>query len=302
MPVYNGEKYIRQAIDSVMQQTYSNFELLLIDDASTDSSVEIIKGYTDPRIRLIRNENNLGISDSRNRGIDLCNTEYIALMDDDDIALPTRLEKEIEFLDKNQDIDVVGGHLRVIDHKGQDMNKQWSVYLNPNYIKAYFLLGNTVANGTALFRKKFVDEHNIRFRNNYYGAEDYRFWVECSLKGKIANIDEIFLYWRTGHNHETGRVNAYNQKEREEAIDKIHTFALEQAGFQLDSEEIYILNKVFKEEGIVESKEVLEKLYKALKTIAKQAHELKLDNVDEIVTMCRKRYGEKVGKALFLWQ
>lgn len=302
MPVYNAQKYIKHAIDSILNQTYENFELLVIDDASTDSSLDIIKQCQDKRIRVVRNEKNMGIAATRNLGIQLCKTEYIALMDDDDIALTTRFEKEVSFLDKNPDVDVVGGHLRVIDQNGQDLNKQWTVNLNPKYIKAFFLLGNNVANGTAMFRKNFIDQYQIRYQDNYFGAEDYRFWVECSLHGKIANLDEVLLYWRTGHNNETGRVNQSRIKEREEVISSIHTYALNETGFRLTSEELSILNKVFKEEGVVENNEELEKLYATMKVIAAQAEQLNLDNAKEIKIMCRKRFGEKVGKAFYLWE
>lgn len=300
MPVYNTEKYLKQAIESILKQTYTDFELLIIDDASSDGSIDIINQCSDRRIRLIRNEVNKGISRTRNIGIELSNSKYIALMDSDDIAVPTRLEKEVQYLDTNKEIDVVGGHLRAIDMEGMDLNKQWSVYLNPKYIKAYLLLSNTVANGTTMFRKSFVDQYNIRFEENSIGAEDYRFWVDCSLHGNIANLDEVLLYWRTGHYSETMKVKSNKSRECEES--NIHTYVFKKTGFCLSEEHISILNRIFKEDGIVQSREELEKLYFALKEIANQAIELKLANSKEVVTMCRKRFGEKVGKAFYLWE
>lgn len=302
MPVYKAEQYIGQAIDSILGQTYTDFELLLIDDVSPDHILDVMKGYTDPRIRFVRNEKNLGIAGTRNLGIELSRSEYIALMDDDDIAVPNRLEKEVDFLDGHPDMDVVGGHLRMIDKDGKDLQRQWSVCNNPKYIKAYLLLGNIIANGTVMFRKSLTDRYHIRYQDNFYGAEDYRFWVDCSLHGSIANLDEVLLYWRTGHNNETGRVRSEKNKEREETISRIHRYALEQSGFRLTDDELNVLNAVFKEEGILHDKEELGKLYGALKTIASQAEGLKLDHAEEIITMCRKRFGEKVGKAFFLWE
>lgn len=300
MPVHNTQKYIEQAIDSILSQTYTNFELLIIDDASTDNSIDYITNYKDNRIKLVRNKVNLGISRTRNYGIELSNTEYIALMDSDDIATPTRLEKEVRFLDENSDIDVVGGHMRQIDEDGRDLNKQWSVCLNPKYVKAYLLLGNTVANGTTMFRKSFVEKSNIRFDENSIGAEDYRFWVDCSLQGNIANLDEVFLYWRTSHDSETNKVRLNKSRELDEV--NIHNYALQKTGFLLTNNETVILNKVFKDEGIIENKEELIELYHALKSISKQANKLKLNNEKEVAAMCRKRFGEKVGKAFYLWE
>lgn len=301
MPVYNPGKYLSEAINSILNQTYTDFELLIIDDASTDHSKEAILQYADPRIRYVMNEINLGISGTRNRGIELSRSKYIAFMDHDDIALPTRLEKEVQYLEAHQEVDIVGGHVRTIDQNGRDLNQQWSVYLNPSYIKAYMLLSNTVAISTVLMRKEFLEQHRIRFKDNCYGAEDYRFWVECSLKGTIANLDETFLYWRTGHNNETSRVKENKLKEREEVIRDIQKYALQETGFSLTDEELSILLKVFKENGSVENRNELEAVYQVLKKIAMQAKVLHLENSDEIVTMCRKRFGEKVGKAFFLW-
>jgi len=302
MPVYNAELYLKQAIDSVLNQTYKEFELLIIEDASTDHSLQILKSYSDPRIEIYLNEKNMGISYTRNRGLELCNTEYMALLDDDDIAMPYRLEHEVKYLDEHPDVQVVGGHQRQIDEFGNDLNKQWSVYLNPKYIKAYLMTGNTVVNGSAMFRKKFINKNHIRYHEQCYGAEDYRFWVECSLKGKIANLDEVMLLWRTGHGNETNRANEYNLKERIAFMNSVHNFALRENGFILGEYELEVINKVFMEDGIVENKEEMKQLYQALKLISEQAMKLKLNNANEVVTMCRKRFGEKVGKAFYLWE
>ncbi|MDF2944229.1 MAG: hypothetical protein K0S01_3087 [Herbinix sp.] len=302
MPVYNAEKYLKIAIDSILNQTYSNFELLLIDDASTDGSADIIKQYDDERIRLVRNKVNMGISGTRNKGLELCSTEYIALLDNDDIATPTRLEKEVQYLDENRDVDVVAGQYWKIDENGELTNKHTIIRTNPKYIKAYLMLGNTISNGTAMFRKSFINKFGIRYQNNYYGAEDYKFWVECSLHGKIVNLDEVFLLYRMGHNNETKRALEQESEERIKAISSIHTYALEKTGFKLREDEITIINKIFKEEGIINNKDELEQIYRALKSIAKQAMELQLDNAKEVITMCRKRYGDKVGKAFYMWE
>ena len=301
MPVYNGEKYIEQAIHSILRQTYQDFTLLCIDDGSTDNSLKVIDSIKDARISVMSNSENKGIAYTRNRGLELAETEYIALLDDDDIALPYRLEREVNYLDANPDISVVGGHQRQIDENGADLNRQWSVCLNPKYIKAYLLLNNTVVNGSTLFRKSFIEKHHIRYKDNMYGAEDYMFWVECSRYGAIKNLDEVMLLWRVAGQNETfNRIND-NQTERYAALSTIRRKAFEQWGFQLGSEQYRILNKVFYEDSIVETQEELVQLYSTLKEITKQARTLKLPHTNEIITMCRKRFGEKVGKAFFLW-
>lgn len=301
IPVYNCEGYIVETIRSLINQTYQDFEIILVDDASTDNSYRVIHEMTDPRIKLHRNEQNMGIAYTRNKAISLSNGEFIAFLDDDDIAMPYRFEHQITYLKSHPDVDLVGGHLRRIDVNGKDLNSQWNVYLNPDYIKAYLMLGNTIASGTVMIRKKFILINNLRFRDNQYGAEDYRFWVECSLLGKISNLDEVLQLWRVGHNAETTRVFKNKFEERKKIIDEIHKLALEGNGIHLLERELEVVNKVFMEEGIVESEAELQELYQVLKKISAQAELLQLSNRREIKTMCRKRFGEKVGQAYYLW-
>ena len=302
MPVYNGGKYIKDAIQSILDQTYPDFTLLCIDDCSTDESLDIIRTFHDDRIQIIQNKSNRGIAYTRNRGLDLAETEYIALLDNDDVAMPYRLEHEVEFLDANLEIQVVGGHQRQIDGEGKDLNKQWSVYLNPAYIAAYLLLNNTIANGTTMFRKAFIEKHKIRYKDNMYGTEDYEFWVQCSLKGRIQNLDEVFLLWRVAGQNETFyRMNQF-ETVRKEALYKIRNHALTAIGINLTHEKLLLLGRVFYDDGVVDNLEDLEMLYRVLKEISDQALILNLDHSREIITMCRKRFGEKVGKAFFLWE
>lgn len=303
IPVYNAEKYIGKTIDSILNQTYQNFNIIIVDDASEDDSMKIVHSFDDSRIYVYKNDINRGIAYSRNRAIDMCRNSYIAILDHDDIALPYRLEHEISFLEKNLEVDIVGGHTRRIDKDGNDMNKQWSVYLNPNFIKAYLLLGNTIVNTSVMMRTKFINEHHIRYKENQFGAEDYRFWVECMLAGaKICNLDEVLVYWRNGHNNVTQKMSEQKYEERFRAISDIHIDALERSGFLLEKNEYELLNQVFMEEGCIENDKEMRQLYHTLKKIADQAILMKKDNAKEIVTMCRKRFGEKVGKAFYLWQ
>lgn len=302
MPVYNGEKYIREAVESVLNQTYTDFLLLCIDDCSSDHSVEILHQFRDTRMKVVQNQENKGIAYTRNRGLELAETEYIAFLDDDDIAMPYRLKHEIEYLDCHPEIQVVGGHQRQIDGQGNDLNKQWSVCLNPDYIRAYLLLNNTVVNGSTMCRRDFLEEHHIRFKDDMCGAEDYLFWVECSLHGRIKNLDEVFLLWRVAGQNETFHRIEDCSEDRFRALYFIKNFAFKENGFWVEADEMNLLCKIFYEEGQPENIDELQELYRILKKVASQAETFNLENKDEVVTMCRKRFGEKVGKAFFLWQ
>ena len=111
MPAYNAENYIREAIDSILAQTFRDFEFLIIDDGSTDHTVEIIRSYSDSRIRLYQNERNMGVAATLNRGLDLARGEYIARMDADDISLPERFAKQAAYMDAHPDVAVCGSNI-----------------------------------------------------------------------------------------------------------------------------------------------------------------------------------------------
>jgi len=302
MPVYNAEKYIRKAINSMFQQSYPDFELLIIDDCSTDSSMKIVDEFKDKRLRIIRNLQNKGIAYSRNRGIDESKGEYIALMDDDDIAIVNRLEKQVCFLDETSNIDVVGGAFQVINEQDEIIKTSKNTPLNnPRYIKAYLMLYDAVANGSAMFRKEFVNKFDIRYQDNYLGMEDYRFWIDCSLNGNITNLEDVFLLWRNHGSNESSRVNKTRLLERKKLYAKIQRYALVQNGYSLDERELDILNKVFSENGTrIENKNEFEVLHKVLKQIIKQAKEKGFKNAQEIKIMCKKLFA---GKTLtsYLW-
>lgn len=309
IPLYNAKSYIGLTMESILNQTYQDFEILIIDDCSSDGSLKEVERMADKRVRILRNEKNMGIAYSRNRGLEEASGEYIALLDHDDLSPEYRLEHEVDFLDSHPDIMVVGGHERDIDQDGRDLNKQWNTYRNPKYIKAYMMFSNAVPNGAAMFRKSFVDRYHIRYEENMYGAEDYGFWSECALHGNIANLDEVMLYWRVGHGNVTEEVWRNKWEKKREVLRKIKARTLEKTGFRFEEEEIDFLCQVFMEEGIrdtgegrLHSSEEIKRLYSLLQKLACQARELELENTKEIITMCRKRFGEKIGKAFFLWE
>ena len=189
MPVYNVDIYLAEAINSILQQTVTDFELLIINDGSTDSTREVVLKFTDPRIRFIENEHNIGLANTLNKGIGLAKGEYIARMDGDDISLPHRLEKQVAVLDQHPDIDVCGAGYRFFDAKN-------ATVINPEQheaIKAGLLFGCCVT--IPLYRKKSLLEAHLQYEQEFFPAEDYRFWTQCVMKLTLYNIPEtLFLY------------------------------------------------------------------------------------------------------------
>lgn len=302
MPVYNAENYIDTAVKSILNQSYKNFELIIIDDCPTDSSMEIIMQYSDVRIRVFHNEQNSGISYSRNKGLDYSRGEYIAIMDDDDISMPLRLEKQIQFLDTHDNIDIVGGRFQMIDAKENIIRPSSMVLQNPNYIKSVLLFKNIFANSELTFRKSFIQKHNIRYRENCLGMEDFRFWIECSKVGNISGIDELVLKFRRTEENETSRTRRDLEKERAQKYAEFQRYSLYQSGFRLDNEMLSIINKVMAEKnGTCDNKFELSAFHKALNHIVCQSRQMACENSAEVEIFCRTILAEKISKMDELW-
>jgi len=192
MPVYNGEKYIAEAIESILNQTFKDFELLIINDCSTDETVSIINRYKDKRIRLIHNDTNIGLARVRNVGIQKAKGKYIAWLDSDDISLNTRLEKQVSLLEKNPSIGMCGTWVKTIGNA----EHIWQYPTDSDIIKSTMLFHNCFATSSVMLRKELLDKHEYLFDLDYPPAEDYDLWEKISHDYDVANIPEILTYYR----------------------------------------------------------------------------------------------------------
>ncbi|MFT2009544.1 glycosyltransferase family 2 protein [Pontibacter sp. 13R65] len=190
MPVYNAEMFLAEAIDSILQQTYSDFEFLIVDDGSTDNTAHIVKSYADPRIRFIQNEQNLGISETLNRGIRLANAPIIARMDADDISLPNRLEKQVAYLDAHTDCAMVSSLVQVMSESKEfiriDRFRSEFFYYNLTFVCWIY-------HPTVMYRKSAVEAVGM-YTEPY--AEDFELFWQLSRKYKIYNLPEVLLHYR----------------------------------------------------------------------------------------------------------
>jgi glycosyltransferase involved in cell wall biosynthesis len=223
MSIYNAEKYLAEAIDSILNQTYFNFEFIIINDGSTDKSLKIIEKYQekDKRIVLI-NRVNKGLIYSLNEGIKLAKGDYIARMDGDDISLPTRFEEQISFLDKNSDIGVCGSWIEIFAKNKKSNIKKFAK--NNQELKAQLLFSSPVAHPSAMIRKSILDKHSISYKKKYKNAEDYKFWLDLSKVTKLANIQKVLLRYRY---LETSITRVSNNKSGQERFIVISSIFLE---------------------------------------------------------------------------
>lgn len=191
MSVYNNEKFLKQAIASILAQTFTDFEFLIIDDASADNSSLILREYTDPRIKVLTNKNNLGLASSLNIGLQQAKGEYIARMDADDISLPDRLQKQVAFMEKNPDLVLSGGTIKFIHN-----DRLLKYPLKSDDCAFSLLFGNCLAHPTALLKREWFLDKNLLYNPDYKRCQDYELWTRVAQKGKIANIPETVLLYR----------------------------------------------------------------------------------------------------------
>jgi glycosyltransferase involved in cell wall biosynthesis len=198
MPVYNAERYLREAIESILAQTYADFELLIIDDGSTDSSIAIIESYADPRIRLVRNGQNRGVVYTLNRGLALARGRFLARMDSDDIALPHRLERQTAVLEAHPETAVVASTIQQIDENGAPAGS-WEedvAALTSQAIQKMLVKGNCIAHPSILGRTSLLQRYG--YSANMLHTEDYELWLRiCGDGHTIEKISEPLLKYRS---------------------------------------------------------------------------------------------------------
>lgn len=213
MPVYNGQKYLKEAIVSVLSQTYVDFEFLILNDGSTDRSDSIIRSFKDSRIRYIRYKKNLGFSPILNKGLTLARGTYIARMDCDDLCAPTRLEKQVEFLEHNPDYGVVGALFGLID-KNREIHDMGGVKLLENEdLKIGLLFGNIFCHGETMLRKSVLKAHHFTYDRRYTPCEDYDLWVRMSRVTKFKTLPEVLYFYMV---HAAGMSGMQSQKMKDE--------------------------------------------------------------------------------------
>lgn len=210
MPVYNGVAFLREAIDSVLNQTFNDFEFLIIDDASTDGSVALIESYTDPRIQLVRNEKNMGQVATLNKGLSLAKGKYIARLDQDDVCLPSRFQKQVTLLNKRPEIAVVGTLIQGMNEQGQAIDIRGMAVDDRVAFIAYLLLGDCpLGHPSVLFRREVAIESGS-YDTSFAPAEDYELW--CRL---ASQRQEAFVISEPLLRH---RVHIYQQSQKKSSI------------------------------------------------------------------------------------
>lgn len=227
IPCYNVEKYVVEAVSSISNQTYKNLEIIAINDCSTDSTGDLLMQLAkqDSRIKIVNNEENLKLIQTLNKGIALCEGEYIARMDADDISLPTRIEKEVGFLEKNRDHDIVSTLFYAFRSENPNKKDLHHSPLLDKELRAYILFKSGVCHPAVMIRKRVFTELGLKFEPEYLHVEDYALWSQAIYKTKIGNINEPLLLYRV-HQHQISSLHEALQLENKKKVFKIHCLQL----------------------------------------------------------------------------
>lgn len=230
VPVFNAAQYLSEAIESVLIQTFSDFELILIDDGSKDRSWEIICEFAsrDSRIRTFQNEFNRGIYFTRNLGLEMSTGKYIAVMDSDDISLPDRFVKQITYLESHPEIDVLGGQIVKFGDVAQSTMKS-NYPLTPGGIQWGMLSGCQLAHSTVMMRNHLFSSEGFRYRD-FKVAQDYELWTRLAPGHKIANLPDVLVKYRI---HQSSISQTKESLQKDETIGIIKSYITEVSGENL---------------------------------------------------------------------
>lgn len=192
MPVYNSEIYLREAMDSILNQTYPDFEFIIIDDGSTDCSPDIVRSYQDSRIRFYQNEQNMGVAATLNRGLELATGEYIARMDSDDISLQERFREQIEYLDAHPEIAVLATDVQTFGAK----NFYSPTSKKNEQLRVDMLFNCCLCHPAVMMRGSIIREEHLLYDTAYNKMEDYELWFRISERHNLGCLDKILFKYR----------------------------------------------------------------------------------------------------------
>lgn len=210
LPVYNGAKFLREAIESVLNQSYENFEFIIINDGSTDDSLDIIKSYNDNRIVII-NQNNQGLVKSLNNGLKKSKHQLIARMDADDISDVNRFYEQITFMNNHPDAAMVGTQAQIISEDGRFLYTS-QMPTSPNRISEYLKKGSPFFHGSVMFRKIVLEKNGGYDENIIHFVEDLILWKKLNLTNKLYNLDVPLYKYRLRYNALSNRPKRIEKK------------------------------------------------------------------------------------------
>ncbi len=243
---FNEREYIAKAIDSIIDQTYDNIEVLLVDDCSTDGSDLVARDYAEKydNIRYYRNETNSGPACSRNCGIRNAKGEYVAFLDGDDYAVPERISIQAEYLDQHEDVIAVSGGLRSFTTEGGEY-EDLIFDIDDKDLRSRMLFENLFAQPAAMIRRSLFSEHGLLQNEKYRSSQDYDYWLRCLKYGNLHIVPQVLIYYRV-HESKSKTFVSRNVKQYDEWMLEIISNGWNACGIDLDEK---MVNYVYRTVG-----------------------------------------------------
>lgn len=216
MPVFNGERFLSEAVDSILNQTFADFEFIIIDDGSTDGTARILDSYTDRRIVRVCKPQNEGIVAALNHGLDMARGEFIARQDADDVSAQERLERQVARFRKSPELVVLGTAFRMVDRQGLERRVHVHPATDPA-IRWQMLHRTGFCHPSVMMRADVLRRHGLRYDGGWLHAEDYEFWGRLLEHGRGANLDQVLVSYRL-HGEQVSERNHEEQIRRSVAI------------------------------------------------------------------------------------
>jgi len=217
MTVFNGERYVREAVESILNQTFGDMEVIIVDDGSTDETGRILDAISDSRIRRFRNATNQGLTRTLNIGLDQCRGAYIARQDADDVSLPTRLERQVVFLEQNPRVVLLSSNCGWLENDRPVPGRQSDRPMTDAAIRWVMLLGNAFSHSALTMRRETLVEHDLRFDETMICAQDYDLWSRLIKYGLVASLQESLVLRR----HHADAITFVKYAEQQACADRI---------------------------------------------------------------------------------
>ncbi|MDT0647438.1 glycosyltransferase family 2 protein [Zunongwangia sp. F260] len=264
IPVYNREKFIKNAIESVLNQTYQNFEIIVVDDGSKDDSIFIVESFSDERIKLFKNKVNKGVVFTRNRYLEEASGDYIAILDSDDFWLPTKLEKQINFLNENPEYGICGTWAIRKSINGECI---WKYPISDEEIRARLLWGSSMVHSSMVIKSSIIRNNSFKYCNSVKQAEDYDLLRQvANTKSKLCNLSEVLVEY---NEHNAQFTTTAKQEQIEESF-KISLKYIDDLKVYLDAIQFSAFKKVFTFQYNLSANELLKlkEFFEALNCVA----------------------------------
>ena len=233
MAAYNAQDYLDTALKSVFAQSFEDFEVVVVDDASSDNTPQILAACKDPRLKVFRNETRRGAAFSRNRAINEASGRYVAILDADDFWAPEKLEEQVGFMEKHPSAAGLGTYVYETDQAGR-RNKAVRFPLYPGQIRCSTLFRCSLVHSSVMMRRSFLDEHNIRYNESFSFSHDYELWSRAVFAGNFYLLPRYLTYYR----RRPGQISSENSAAQNRHASRVYCSMLQKMGFQPQDEEL----------------------------------------------------------------